>query len=198
MLLFLFSCTPTELDAQKSRDTASANPPTDTGDDRDDGTHAGVEINGEWAPERLPAPEFSATNRDGVGRNVGHLTDGATVLWFYPSANAFGCGGAACPLTDMQAAFATRGVEVIGVSFDDPELSEALATEESFNFELWTDDERTLARYYGAVGSADAEEPQMLTVLLDAQGVLTAIYAGRDLGNDPQPVLSDCETLFAD
>ena len=38
----------------------------------------------------LAAPEFSATNYDGTPRGIADLTDGPTVVWFFPAAGTYG------------------------------------------------------------------------------------------------------------
>lgn len=40
--------------------------------------------------EALPAPDFTATNRDGAARDREDLLGGPTVMWFYPAATTAG------------------------------------------------------------------------------------------------------------
>ena len=47
-------------------------------------------LNGTVVDPRRPVPEFSATNRDGSARGPADLTDGITVMWFYPAAGTYG------------------------------------------------------------------------------------------------------------
>ena len=61
-------------------------------------------------------------------------------------------------------------------------------------FELWTDDERTLADTYDANLGAFANR---VTMLLDADGTLILEYRDDvDFGTHPQEVLEDCQALF--
>jgi hypothetical protein len=45
---------------------------------------------GQTPAESLPAPKFAATNYDGTARGIADLTDGPTVLWFFPAAGTYG------------------------------------------------------------------------------------------------------------
>jgi len=87
-------------------------------------------------------------------------------------------------------------VQIVGVGFDSPEDNSAWAQDEGFSFELWTDSDKTLALYYGAVESASATLPSRVTRVLDAEGVLVLEYQVSDIGIHPQDVLDDCRILF--
>lgn len=90
MLLFLLACTATPGDSVAAADTGS--PAADTGgtDDSAAGIDTSVDINGHWAEDRIPAPEFVATNRDGSQRSRPDLIGHPTVIWFYPAATTAG------------------------------------------------------------------------------------------------------------
>ena len=88
-------------------------------------------------------------------------------------------------------------MQIVGVSFDSPEENEAWAQDEGFAFELWTDDERSLALHYGAASSESAAFAQRITVLLDENGDLLLVYdVGGGIATHPGKVLEDCEALF--
>ena len=88
-------------------------------------------------------------------------------------------------------------MQIVGVSFDDPEDNQSWAEDEGFGFELWTDDDRALALYYGAATSEDQRWADRLTFLLDAEGDVALIYdVGGDIGVHPAQVLEDAEKLF--
>ncbi|MSQ02630.1 MAG: hypothetical protein EXR71_12200 [Myxococcales bacterium] len=61
-------------------------------DDSGDGTpvDTDLELNGTWATNRAPAPDFVATNRDKSGRSRVDLIGHPTVVWFYPAAGTSG------------------------------------------------------------------------------------------------------------
>ena len=89
------------------------------------------------------------------------------------------------------------GVTIIGVGFDPPGRNASWAAEEGFQFELWTDDDRTLAVAFGAA-TETSPVPARLTVLLDADGNQLLEYPVTDIGTHPGKVLDDCTVLFGD
>jgi len=82
------------------------------------------------------------------------------------------------------------------VSFDDPEVNQAWAEEEAFEFELWSDEDRDLALYYGAVDRRTDSIPDRITKILDGDGTLVLEYLDVSVGSHPQDVLEDCTLLF--
>jgi len=89
-------------------------------------------------------------------------------------------------------------VQIVGVSFDPPEDNQDFAEAEGFTYELWTDDDKTLALYYGAISKESTSAAGRVTRILDAEGVLVLEYNDVDFGTSPQEVLEDCEILFGD
>ncbi len=92
-LLLLASCAVTALsdtgaDSGFVADSADTADTSDTAEGTDVDT--ATDLNGEWATERTPAPEFVATNRDGSARSRPDLVGHPTVIWFYPAAGTSG------------------------------------------------------------------------------------------------------------
>ena len=91
------------------------------------------------------------------------------------------------------------GVQIVGVGFDSPEENQAWAEEEVYAFEIWTDDDKTLALTYGSVESKSEGTPGRVTMLLDASGELALEYkVSLNLGTHPEEVLSDARALFSE
>ena len=88
-------------------------------------------------------------------------------------------------------------MSIVGVSFDDPADNLSWALEEEFPFELWSDDDHTLAVTYGAA-TTDAFYANRVTVILDAQGIWRVDYNPANASTGPQDVLEDCMLLFGD
>ena len=92
-ILTFLACTPIAVD--KPADTAvdsglvaDSSDSAGAGDSNEPDT--GAKIHGEWAADRLPAPEFVATNRDEAPRGQADLIGHPTVVWFYPAATTAG------------------------------------------------------------------------------------------------------------
>ena len=90
------------------------------------------------------------------------------------------------------------GVQIVGVSFNSNSDNASWASSEGFQFELWTDDDRSLAVYYGAADSTDAWFPNRITRILDANGNMILEYNTVDVSTSPYDVLNDCGILFDD
>jgi len=85
----------------------------------------------------------------------------------------------------------------VGVSFDDYEDNQSWAEDEGFTFELWSDDDKTMALYYGAASSQSQSWADRKTWLLDAEGNVALTYdVGFDIGVHPAQVLEDAQKLF--
>jgi peroxiredoxin len=102
-----------------------------------------------------------------------------------------------CGYRDLQHEFSALGVAIVGVSFDAPADNQAWREDEGFEFELWTDQARELALYYGASTDVSDGAPDRITVLLDPLGNVALEYRESvDVGTHPDHVLEDCRTLW--
>ena len=86
---------------------------------------------------------------------------------------------------------------IVGVGTDTPEKNLAWAEDEGFQFELWSDDDRTLGVTYGALSNARDNSASRVTMLLDADGNLLLSYTENiNVGTHPGIVLEDCQAIF--
>jgi peroxiredoxin Q/BCP len=189
-------------------DTAAADT-ADTADTSGDSTDSGDTGEDSELPDGLhgtppkaavPAPYFEAANYDGSLRDHDDLVGHPTVLWFYPAATTGGCTVEGCGYRDLYEEFQALGVEIVGVSFDEPAVNQAWAEDEGFQYELWTEGSgRTLAFTYQAVDSMQDAYMTRVTALLDSEGDLTLSYLDSiDVGTHPQDVLDDCLALWGE
>lgn len=82
------------------------------------------------------------------------------------------------------------------MSFNDPATNDAWAVQEGFQYELWTDQQRELALYYGTATSPTQSSASRQTFLIDGDGDLLLEYPSISIGVHPQQVLDDCQALF--
>jgi len=87
-------------------------------------------------------------------------------------------------------------VQIVGIGFDEPSANQAWAATEGFDFELWSDTDKTLALYYGAAASSSTTYPSRVTKVLDADGKLVLEYQVSFIATHPQDVRDDCTLLF--
>jgi peroxiredoxin Q/BCP len=90
------------------------------------------------------------------------------------------------------------GVHIVGCGFDTPEDNQAWAEDEGYEYEIWTDSNKTLALTYGAASSKSTSYPSRVTVVLDEKGMLALTYAVSSIGTHPAQVLSDVTQLYGD
>lgn len=85
----------------------------------------------------------------------------------------------------------------MGVSFNGIGQNAGWVEDQSFEYEVWSDTNKTLAIYYGSVAGEIAPFPGRITVLLDEDGKLILEYReGTSAGDHPQEVLEDCQAIF--
>lgn len=134
-----------------------------------------------FAGSELPAPgaAFPAWSlRDHTGAVVTSesLAGKTYLLWYYPKAQTPGCTIEGRGLRDDFAAFQRRGVEILGVSFDDPKANARFVTAEQFPFRLLSDTDRTLALQVGAAATPDAPVSRRVSFLIGPDGKVLQTY----------------------
>lgn len=82
------------------------------------------------------------------------------------------------------------------MSFAGPVVNTAWILDQGFQYEVWTDEDRTLALHYGAVAKVTDIIPDRVTKILDGNGDLVVEYPAVAVGTHPGEVLEDCQTLF--
>ena len=86
---------------------------------------------------------------------------------------------------------------LVGVSFDRPEKNAAFRAGQDMPFELWTDDNRTLAMHCGAARSKTSRLARRVTVVLDAEARPILRYGGvANVVTHADRVLDDCRGRF--
>lgn len=98
----------------------------------------------------LPAPDVSGLNQDGVNIKFTDVyAKGPTVVFFYPKANTPGCTKQACSLRDAFADLSKKGVQVLGVSFDQPEAQKKFRDDFTLPYDLIADPEGKIVDAFG-------------------------------------------------
>ena len=90
------------------------------------------------------------------------------------------------------------GVRIVGVGFASVEDNHQWYVDKEFQFELWSDTDKTLALFYGAASNASQGYPSRVTKILDDEGNLLVTYDDANFATNPFNVLEDCEVLFGE
>ncbi len=99
------------------------------------------------------APEFTLPDHTGQPTSLTTLLRaGPLILYFYPADFTPGCTREACSIRDMHTAIQGAGLDVAGVSPQDPESHRKFREKYSLPFTLLSDTEKVVIRMYDVVG----------------------------------------------
>lgn len=142
-------------------------------------------------------PAWRLTDQNGKALSSADLAGKTYLLWFYPKAMTSGCTKEGCALRDRYEGFREAGVEVIGVSFDSPDVNREFAAQQGFPFRLLSDTERKLAVAVGAADSAESRAARRVSYLVGSDGTVLKAYDKVDPATHAEQVLADVKALHA-
>lgn len=101
------------------------------------------------------APDLKTVDQNGKEVDLGEvLSEGTTLVYFYPKADTPGCTKQACNLRDQFTAVTDAGIAVYGVSADTPEDQKAFQEKYNLPFTLLADKEGEVIDAFGVPKSA--------------------------------------------
>jgi len=123
------------------------------------------------------APEFSLKDSNGEMRTLDEFYGSPTVIYFYPKDDTPGCTKEACSFRDNYSLFESKGIQVVGISYDSPESHTEFKEKYNLPFTLLSDSEKTVAEKYGANrGLLDFVGAKRISYLLDKDGIIIKVY----------------------
>jgi peroxiredoxin Q/BCP len=137
-----------------------------------------------------PFPVWTMPDQTGATVSSADLGGKTYLLWFYPKAMTPGCTAEGRGLRDEVEAFRKQGVEILGVSFDEPATNEAFMKAEGFPFRLLSDQTRQLAVRVGAADSTSAPVARRISYLVGPDGKVRHVYASVNPASHAKEVLS--------
>jgi len=99
-----------------------------------------------------PAPDFTLPDADGTPVSLSEHRGRKVILYFYPAASTPGCTTQACDFRDNLSSLAAAGVDVLGVSPDEPAKLAKFRDAEGLTFPLLSDPEKRALNAYGVYG----------------------------------------------
>lgn len=135
------------------------------------------------------APSFTLLDDTGRQVSLSNFRGKTVVLYAYPRAMTPGCTTESCDFRDSVDALSEAGVEVVGISPDQPKKLAQFREKESLNFTLLSDPERETLTTYGAFGEKKNYGKTVMgvirsTFVIDAEGnVAHALYNVRAKGH---------------
>ena len=114
------------------------------------------------------APDFTAGSSAGTQVHLKDVVGKAPiVLYFYPKDDTPGCTKEACDLRDNFTAFRKLNAIVFGISYDSVASHQAFVKKYNLPFELLSDQDKKIAKLYGADGMLYASR---MTFVIDNTG----------------------------
>jgi peroxiredoxin Q/BCP len=138
-----------------------------------------------------PFPMWSLSDHTGKKVSSSELTGKKYLLWFYPKAMTPGCTAEGDGLRDKFADLQKAGVEVLGVSFDQPQDNARFVREQQFPFRLLSDTDRTVAAAVGAADSPQQPVARRISYLVGADGKVLHVYGAVSPATHAEEVLRD-------
>ena len=99
-----------------------------------------------------PAPPFALTDQHGKTVALEDYRGRKLLVYFYPEADTPGCTTQSCDLRDHRQEFAELGVDVVGISPDEPDKQLAFDEKYSLGFPLLADTDHEVATAWGTWG----------------------------------------------
>ncbi|WP_459588521.1 thioredoxin-dependent thiol peroxidase [Corynebacterium camporealensis] len=98
------------------------------------------------------APAFELSDDAGNTVSLSDYAGKRVVVYFYPRANTPGCTKEACDFRDSLGELNDLGIEVVGISPDNPEKLAKFREDHDLNFPLLSDPDKSVMTAYGAFG----------------------------------------------
>jgi peroxiredoxin Q/BCP len=98
------------------------------------------------------APSFALTDQHGDTVTLGDYRGKKVLVYFYPEADTPGCTTQSCDLRDHRQELSGLGVDVIGISPDEPDKQLAFDKKYSLGFPLLADTDNAVATAWGTWG----------------------------------------------
>ncbi len=138
-----------------------------------------------------PFPTWNLVDHTGKSVASRDLAGKKYLLWFYPKAMTPGCTAEGDGLRDKFADLQKAGVEVLGVSFDQPQDNARFVQEQRFPFRLLSDTDRKLATSVGAANSPQQPVARRVSYLVGADGTVLRVYGAVNPASHADEVLRD-------
>jgi len=139
-----------------------------------------------------PMPTFELTDNNGQIVRSQDLAGKSYLLWFYPKARTPGCTKEAQAIRERYTEFQAAGVQIFGISFDEPEANQRFVEAESLPFRLLSDTDRKLAVAVGAADSVSTMFARRISYLVGGDGKVRKAYDDVDPSAHAAVVLADC------
>jgi len=140
-------------------------------------------------------PAWQLVDQTGAKVSSSDFAGKTYLLYFYPKAMTPGCTKEGCALRDDYSAYQKAGVQIVGVSFDQPKENAEFAAKYQFPFRLLSDTKHTLAVEVGAADSPSSLWARRISYLIGPDGRVLKAYDNVNPGTHAAQVLGDAQQL---
>ncbi|GGF57678.1 alkyl hydroperoxide reductase/ Thiol specific antioxidant/ Mal allergen [Marmoricola endophyticus] len=124
-----------------------------------------------------PAPDFTLTDDTGQQVTLSDLRGQRVIVYFYPAAMTPGCTTQACDFSDSLDSLRASGLEVLGISPDEPEKLAKFRERDGLTIRLLSDPDKQVMQEYAAFGEKKlygkvVEGVIRSTIVVDAEGTV--------------------------
>jgi peroxiredoxin Q/BCP len=98
------------------------------------------------------APQFALSDQHGATVRLDDFRGRKLLVYFYPEADTPGCTTQSCDVRDHRQELAELGLDVVGISPDEPERQLAFDEKFSLGFPLLADTDHAVAEAWGTWG----------------------------------------------
>jgi peroxiredoxin Q/BCP len=136
-----------------------------------------------------PAPDFTLPDADGNPVSLASYRGRRVIVYFYPAALTPGCTTQAVDFTAAAGDLAEAGLDIIGVSPDEPEKLLRFRDKEKLDITLVSDPDKQVLKAYGAFGPKKLYGKEVIgvirsTFVVDAEGrIESAAYNVKATGH---------------
>ncbi len=136
-----------------------------------------------------PAPDFALPSDTGETVRLSDLRGRKVIVYFYPAALTPGCTTQAVDFTAAAGELAEAGLDIIGISPDEPEQLLKFREQESLGITLVADPAKDVLKAYGAFGPKKLYGKEVVgvirsTFIVDAEGrIESAAYNVKATGH---------------
>jgi peroxiredoxin Q/BCP len=129
------------------------------------------------------APEFTLPDHTGETISLSTLLrTGPVILYFYPADFTPGCTREACSIRDLHTAIQSAGLDVVGVSPQDPETHRKFREKYQLPFRLLSDTEKVVIKMYDVSGPLGFWVRRATYLLDQSRRIRSAVLADFSIG----------------
>ncbi|MGH8208670.1 MAG: peroxiredoxin [Steroidobacteraceae bacterium] len=129
------------------------------------------------------APEFTLPDHTGQTVSLSTLLRcGPLILYFYPADFTPGCTREACSIRDLHTRIQTAGLDVAGVSPQNPETHRKFREKYNLPFTLLSDTEKVVIKMYDVVGPLGFGVRRVTYLVDQARRIRSAVRADFRIG----------------